>query len=71
MKVHENIRNIRKNKGITQVYVSQKLKIPVQTYNGYELGRRNLKVDILLDIAQILNEPVENFFKEKIYETKN
>jgi transcriptional regulator with XRE-family HTH domain len=71
LKVHENLRLIRKSKGITQVYVAEKLGIPVQTYNGYELGRRNLKADMISKIASILDEPVENFFKQKIYETKN
>lgn len=71
LKVHENIRFIRKSKGITQVYVAEKLGIPVQTYNGYELGRRSLKVDMMTQISKILNEPVENFFIQKIYETKN
>lgn len=71
MKVHENIRLIRKSKGITQVFVAEKLGIPVQTYNGYELGRRKLKVDMITEIASILEEPVENFFVQKIYETKN
>jgi transcriptional regulator with XRE-family HTH domain len=71
MKVHNKIRRIRKDKGITQVFVAEKLGIPVQTYNGYELGRRNIKVELLQQIARILQEPIENFFANEIYETKN
>lgn len=71
MKVHENVRRIRKSKGVTQVFMAKKMKIPVQTYNGYELGRRMIKAELLNEIAEILNEPIENFFKEKIYDSKN
>ncbi|SDH84085.1 DNA-binding transcriptional regulator, XRE-family HTH domain [Aneurinibacillus thermoaerophilus] len=70
MKVHEMIRKIRKSKGITQIHVAEKLDMPVQTYNSYELGRRRITVELLREIASVLNEPIENFFEEKIYETK-
>jgi transcriptional regulator with XRE-family HTH domain len=71
VKVHENIRYIRKSKGITQVFMADKLEIPVQTYNGYELGRRNVPIDLINKIADVLAEPIENFFENKIYESKN
>ncbi|MCM3735565.1 helix-turn-helix domain-containing protein [Bacillus cytotoxicus] len=63
MKVHEKIRYIRKNKGITQVYVANELDISVQTYNGYELGRRRIDVELLKEIAKVLKTPIVNFFK--------
>ncbi|EMA6341719.1 MULTISPECIES: helix-turn-helix domain-containing protein [Bacillus cereus group] len=63
MKVHEKIRYIRQNKGITQVYVAKKLNIPVQTYSGYELGRRRIDVELLKEIAKVLEIPIANFFK--------
>jgi len=71
LKVHENVRRIRKSKGITQVFVAESLGIPVQTYNGYELGRRNMKVEMIAKLSKILDEPIENFFDQKIYESKN
>ncbi|KIL73690.1 hypothetical protein SD77_0545 [Bacillus badius] len=52
------------------MFIAEKLGIPVQTYNGYELGRRMLKADMLFKIADILEEPIENFFEKKIYESK-
>lgn len=70
MKVNERVRQIRKSKGITQVFVAKKLGIPIQTYNGYELGRRQIKADLLKEIAKILNEPIENFFDDDLYEPK-
>jgi transcriptional regulator with XRE-family HTH domain len=69
--VNQQVRKIRKNKGITQVFVAEKLGIPVQTYNGYELGRRNIKVELLQKIATVLDEPIENFFEQEIYDSKN
>jgi transcriptional regulator with XRE-family HTH domain len=71
LKVNERVRHIRKLKGLTQVTVAEKLDIPTQTYNSYELGRRKIYVELIKQIAEILDEPVENFFEDKIYETKN
>ncbi|AJI20642.1 helix-turn-helix transcriptional regulator [Priestia megaterium] len=71
MKVNERVRHIRKLKGLTQVTVAEKLDIPTQTYNSYELGRRKIYVELIKQIAEILDEPVENFFEDKIYESKN
>lgn len=71
MRVNEKVRQIRKSKGITQVFVAKKLGVPVQTYNGYELGRRQIKAETLKLIADILDEPIENFFEDDLYESKN
>lgn len=71
MEINKNIRKIRKSKGVTQTHVAKELGITVQTYNGYELGRRKVQADTLHNIALILNEPIENFFNHKIYESKN
>ncbi|MGP4061471.1 helix-turn-helix domain-containing protein [Halobacillus sp. H74] len=71
MKVNEAIRFIRKSKGVTQVHVAGKLGISLQTYNGYELGRRQIKVELIKDVAKALDVPVEYFFDHKLYETKN
>ncbi|PCK22750.1 transcriptional regulator [Bacillus pumilus] len=71
MKVNEKLRNIRKSKGMTQKFVAQELNVPIATYNSYELGRRKIHVELLKDIANVLNEPIQNFFVNKIYETKN
>lgn len=71
MQVNEKIRLIRLSKGITQKHIAKQLNIPVQTYNGYELGRRKIYVELLKEIASVLNEPIANFFDNKIYESKN
>ncbi|NTU28234.1 helix-turn-helix transcriptional regulator [Bacillus tequilensis] len=71
MKVNEKLRAIRKSKGITQKFLANSLNIPIATYNGYELGRRKIHVELLKDIATVLDEPIQNFFEIKIYESKN
>ncbi|MED4326738.1 helix-turn-helix transcriptional regulator [Bacillus licheniformis] len=71
MKVNEKLRTIRQAKGITQKFVADSLGIPTATYNGYELGRRKIHVELLKDIAKVLDEPIQNFFENEIYETKN
>ncbi|MFS0655669.1 helix-turn-helix domain-containing protein [Bacillus sp. 179-C3.3 HS] len=71
MKVNEKLRNIRKSKGITQKFVAKELNVPIATYNSYELGRRKIHVELLKDIAGVLDEPIQNFFENKIYDSKN
>jgi len=70
MKINERIRAIRESKNLTQTEVARRINMSVQTYNGYELGRRRITTDTLEKIAQALNEPIANFFENKIYETK-
>ena len=69
--MNQRIRRIRKSKGLTQTRLAERIGIPVQTYNGYELGRRKITTDTLEKIATALNEPIENFFEIKLYESKN
>lgn len=70
MQVNLRVRQIRQSKGITQTFVAKQLGVTVQTFNSYEKGRTQLKVDTLKRIAEILDEPIENFFEQKLYETK-
>lgn len=71
MKINERIRMIRKSKNMTQTEVANRMDMPVQTYNGYELGRRRITTDTLERIADAMEEHVTIFFEHKIYETKN
>nr|WP_237726802.1 helix-turn-helix transcriptional regulator [Bacillus licheniformis] len=71
VRVNEKLRAIRQSKGITQKFVAKSLGIHTATYNGYELGRRKIHVELLKDIAEVLDEPIQNFFENKIYESKN
>lgn len=71
MEINKNVRKIRESKGVTQTHVAKKLGVTIQTYNAYELGRRQLKAETVKKISDILNEPIENFFKINLYESKN
>lgn len=71
MKINERIRKIRESKNMTQTELAGLMNMSVQTYNGYELGRRKITTDTLEAIAEALNEPIANFFNNKIYDSKN
>ena len=71
MKIHENIKSIRSDKGITQKDFAKRLGIPYQTYNNYERGFRTPTPVTLLKIAKGLNVSIEKIFKEVVYESKN
>ncbi|GEN87202.1 helix-turn-helix transcriptional regulator [Oceanobacillus sojae] len=71
MQIHKNVRAIRESKGITQTHVAKELGVTIQTYNSYEKGRTKLSAETLQKIAITLQEPIENFFNYKIYESKN
>lgn len=71
MKIHENIKKLREEQGVTQIHVAKKLNIAYQTYNNYESGKRTPRPEVLLSISKVLNVPIEKFFEEEIYESKN
>lgn len=50
-----HLRKIRKQKGVTQKELIDKLNIKQQRYNHYELGRRELPVSLAKEIGKILN----------------
>ncbi|MFI3211482.1 MAG: helix-turn-helix transcriptional regulator [Peptostreptococcaceae bacterium] len=49
----------REKLGITQKQMSEKLNLPPTTYNGYETGKRSPHLDIVRDIAEVLNISVD------------
>lgn len=56
------LKQIRSQKGYTQVEVADKANIAVRTYQNYEAGERTPNVHIALNLAQVLNCPVEELF---------
>lgn len=60
--VLQNIVKIRKIKGLSQDYVSQKLGVSQGGYLLIEKGERRLTVDFLLQIAIVLEVDVIDFF---------
>lgn len=57
-----SIKKLRENKGISQMEMAEKLKIPVSTYNVYENGNRKVPEEIARNIAEILNVEIKDTF---------
>jgi len=53
--IAERLRAIRKEKGITQIEMSKKLKVTQSMYSKYELADARIYADILCKMANILD----------------
>jgi len=78
MDIIENIRTIRKNKGISHEAMAANLGISQTAYTKLEMGETKLTVDRLYKIADILEIEVENLlninpksFHQEIYNNKS
>lgn len=60
MTVGEKIKAIRKEKGLSQKEVAEKLGVSQANYSQYEICKRNAKIETLERIANALEVPVEN-----------
>ena len=49
--MHEIIRNLRKERGLTQQQLADLLNIDRSTYAYYESGRSKLSIDIMVKLA--------------------
>jgi transcriptional regulator with XRE-family HTH domain len=61
--VIENIKNIRRSKGISQESIAYDLGIDYSTYGKIERGQISLTVDRLEKVAKILQVSVEEIYK--------
>lgn len=57
-----NLKKIRKERGFSQRYMADQLKIGISTYNQYENSNRKIPIDKAKDIAKILNMKIEDIF---------
>lgn len=55
----ERIRNLREDNDLTQNNIAKMLNITQRTYSHYELGDRNLPLDILVELADYYNCSVD------------
>lgn len=55
----ERIAKLRKDQGITQVQLAERLGVSQQTITAYEVGRRRVQVSALPVIAQALGVGIE------------
>lgn len=58
MTIGENIRSVRKEKGLSQKEVAEKLGVSQSNYSQYEVCKRNAKIETLERIADALEVPV-------------
>lgn len=68
MAVKTILKQIREEKGFTQVEVADKARIAIRTYQNYEAGERVPNVHTALSLAKALNSPVEELFPVIILE---
>ncbi|WP_338564284.1 helix-turn-helix transcriptional regulator [Paraclostridium sordellii] len=63
MKIRTNLKEVRKNKNLTQLQVANKLNIERSYYTKIERGQRTPSLDIALKIKEILNYNDDDIFK--------
>ncbi len=60
--MREKLREVRRNKGLTQREMAEKLKISKSYYCLIEKGKRGLSLELALKIAEILQKSIEELF---------
>lgn len=55
----KNLKNIRKENGLTQKEVAEKLNISQRTYSDYETDKTEPTMEVLLNIANLFNVSVD------------
>lgn len=68
--IGERIKQAREESGLSQLELAARLKCTQSALSNYELGKRKLNLNLVIEIAQILNKPID-FFTESIAEDKN
>lgn len=68
--LHENIKAIRKSKGLSQQELAIKLNVVRQTISEWEQGLSVPDSDMLISLSEILETPVSTLLGEKVFETK-
>lgn len=59
-----NLKEIRERKGMSQAEVARQVDIARQTYNNYELGKRQADYETLLKLADVLETTVEEIIAD-------
>ena len=66
----ENIKSIRKSKGLSQEELAIKLNVVRQTISKWEQGLSVPDAEMLITISEVLETPVSTLLGEKISESK-
>ena len=68
--LNENIKSIRKSKGLSQEELAIKLNVVRQTISKWEQGLSVPDADMLISISEVLETPVSTLLGETIAETR-
>lgn len=68
--LNENIKAIRKSKGLSQQELAIKLNVVRQTISKWEQGLSVPDSDMLISISEVLKTPVSTLLGETVVETK-
>lgn len=61
-----NLKQLREAKGVSQATVARELNISRQTYNNYELGKREADYETLLKLAEYFGTSVDCLISNRI-----
>ena len=61
--LHENLKALRKQKGLTQEELADAVEVTRQTIISLENGRYNPSLKLAMDIAKVFHVSVEELFK--------
>ena len=59
-----NLKKYREAKGVSQATVARELGMSRQTYNNYELGKREADYETLLKLAEYFKTTVQNLISD-------
>lgn len=63
MKIQENLRKLRKSKGISQQVLSDKIGLKRSTYSGYENGVAEPNIGMLIKFANFFDVTVDELIR--------
>ena len=61
--IGEKIQKAREESGLTQAALASRLGCTQSALSNYELGKRRPHLDLLNEIAQVLNKPLDYFME--------
>ena len=65
MNFSENLLNLRKSRGLTQVEVAAELKLSLRGYQNYEFGLREPKLSVMIALADFYDLSLDELVGRK------
>lgn len=66
IKIGDRIKKLRKNLGLSQIDLAEKISLSFQQIQKYEKGQTKITVDRLQQISEALNVSIRSFFAEDV-----